>query len=349
MLLCDSAKLTHWWSQCGSVLNSNKDLHRRDWHQDPSLSISTIVLLLAAAPQTPGFDCTKATTTLDRLTCSDQDLATLDRSLAEQYAQLRDRVSPHALVVLRDSQRRFLNSRKECMSGETATLCMSSRYTERGKDLAAQYKITGTLAIENHVIDRHLPRWRVFETDSFPFMTGTPPAHADTFNHYIAQRLVLAKGMFATSGVKLDTAPQGDTTFDRSYEIHRFDDRLISIEMLQSHESYFGHGWRSEYAINWDLRRDRPLHVTDFFRPDLNWRQLLYDLVMKHIRDDGDFQDPESTFSPSEIDDDEAWLFNDDGAVLLLEHGERSMVGASVEVSIPYDELQPFLRSDAVR
>ena len=313
------------------------------------LALCSTVLLLAASPPTPGFDCSKAITALDRLICSDQDLATLDRSLSDRYAQLRDRVTPEGLATLRDSQRKWLATRQECMGGETATLCLSSRYTDRINDLAAQYKTVGTLSIENHATDRRVPRWRVFEADSFPWMIGTPQKHPSAFNNYIAHHLALAKGLFAASGIKLDERPQGDTTFSRSYEIHRFDDWLISIEIYQSHESYFGHGWRSEFAINWDPRRDRPLHLTDIFRPDQDWRKPLYDIAMKHIHEDGDFQDPENTFDTSAIDDDDAWLFDDDGAVLLLGHGERSMVGASVEVSIPYDELQPFLRSDFAR
>ena len=320
---------------------------RRSQRAAKALTLWLAMLSPVAAQPTPGFDCAKATTPIDRLICSDQDLAALDRKLTERYVQLRDRLSPEGLTVLRDSQRKWLAGRKECMTGDTAALCLSSQYTERTNDLAAQYKTAGTLSIENRENNRRIPRWRVDESDSFPWMAGTPQARADAFNHYIAERLNLAKGMFAASGIKLDARPEGDTTFSRYYEIHRFDDRLISLEIYQFHESYFGHGWRAEYAITWDLRRDRPLRIADIFRSDRDWRQAIYDLAMKHIHEDGDFQDPESAFGPSDIDDDEAWLFDDDGAVLLLGHLERSMVGASAEVAIPYNELQPFLRPDA--
>jgi hypothetical protein len=65
------------------------------------------------------------------------------------------------------------------------------------------------------------------------------------------------------TGQRTDAKPDGDTTFDRSYEIRRFGDRMISIEIFESHESYFGHGWRAEYTINWDMRRNRPLRASD--------------------------------------------------------------------------------------
>jgi hypothetical protein len=169
----------------------------------------------------------------------------------------------------------------------------------------------------------------------------------DAFNQYVSQRLALAKGMFAASGLALDAKPKGDTIFSRNYEIHRFDDRVISIEILQSHESYFGHGWRAEHTINWDLRRNAKLRIADIFDPDKDWQQGVYDYAMKHLREQGEIHDPESWFTNEAVDDDDAWLFDDDGALLLLGHGERSMAGASADVPIPYDVLQPFLRPGA--
>jgi hypothetical protein len=67
---------------------------------------------------------------------------------------------------------------------------------------------------------------------------------------------------------------------------------------------------------------------------------------MKQLQEDGSISKPETWFSVGEVDDDDAWLFDDEEATLLLGHGERSMVGASVEVPIPYEVLQPFLRTD---
>jgi hypothetical protein len=86
------------------------------------------------------------------------------------------------------------------------------------------------------------------------------------------------------------------------------------------------------------------LRIADIFGPDKGWRQGIYDYAMKSLHDDGEMQDPETWFSPEEVDDDEAWLFDDDGAVPLFGHRERSMVGASADATIPYDELQRFVK-----
>jgi hypothetical protein len=110
--------------------------------------------------------------------------------------------------VLRAGQLKWLASHKHCVAEDTphdqGVLCLSSAYTERAADLNAQYKAAGGLSIEDRDSNRHLRRLRVYESDSYPVLIG-PKARGDAFNHYIAQRLNLGKGMFAASGIKLVT------------------------------------------------------------------------------------------------------------------------------------------------
>ena len=314
------------------------------------LALWFVVVRPADAQPRPSFDCAKAASAVDRLICSHDKLASLDRALAERYEALHDSLSPEGFAVLRKGQLTWLTARSECLSKDhtrdQAVACLSESYTTRTDELNAQFKSAGSLSIEKRVLARRLPRWRVDEADSYPWLVGSPRARVDAFNRYIAQRLQPAKGLFAASGIKLDPKPDGDTTFSRYYEVHRFDDRLISIKFFLYHESYIGHGWRSEFVINWDLKRDRPLRTADIFRPDRDWQQGIYDYAIKEIREEGEIQKPESWFSRDEVDDDDAWLFDDEEATLLLGHGERSMVGASSDVSIPYEALQPFLRPE---
>jgi uncharacterized protein YecT (DUF1311 family) len=306
--------------------------------------------LPAAAQPKPGFDCASSGSAVDRLICSDPGLAGQDRELAERYAELGRTVSAQGLAILRSNQRRWLASRSDCVSDRVGKdqrdACMSQRYTERIGELQALYRTADGLSIESRETSRRLPRLRVDESDSYPVLIG-PTARVAAFNRAVSQRLDLAKGMFAASGIKLELRPPGDTTFSRHYEIHRFDGTLLSIEIFRFHESYFGHGWRAEFTINWDLRHDRPLRLADIFDKEKDWRQGIYDYAMKDLHEGGDIQDPERWFDRAEVDDDEAWLFNDDGAVVLFGHGERSMVGASAEVAIPYDALEPFLQPAA--
>jgi uncharacterized protein len=317
--------------------------------------VLALLVLCAALPAQaqpkPGFDCARATAATDRLICADSGLADQDRALAERYEALHRSLSAEGFAVLRKDQVAWLSGRGDCQAKDKSRAdsiaCLREAYTSRTNELDKQFKSAGGLSIEKRVTARRLPHLRVDEADSYPWLVGRPPATVDAFNRYIATRLQVAKGLFAASGIKLDASPPGDTTFSRYYEVHRFDDRMLSVEFYQYHESYVGHAWRSEFVINWDLRRNRALRMADIFRPDANWQRAIYDYAMKSIRDDGEIKDPENWFPLEAVVDDDAWLFEDDGAVLLFGHGERSMVGASAEVTIPDEVLQPLLRPDA--
>jgi uncharacterized protein len=314
----------------------------------PAVALCTVS---AAAPPRLSFDCAKASSAVDRLICSDEGLARLDRALAERYEELHRTVSPGGFAVLRKGQLAWQAARKDCVakdkSRDQAVACLGEAYANRTNELASQFKSAGSLSIEKREVGRRLARLRVDEADSYPWLVGRPQAAADAFNRYIARRLMPEKGLFEASGLKLDPKPDGDTTFSRYYEVHHFDDRLISIEFFQYHESYVGHAWRSEFVVNWDVRRGRPLRLADIFRSDRDWQQAIYDYAMKQIREAGEISEPSGWFNVHELDDEDAWLFDDEEATLLLGHGERSLAGASADVSISYDVLKPFLREDA--
>jgi hypothetical protein len=109
---------------------------------------------------------------------------------------------------------------------------------------------------------RRVRRWHkppVTETNSYPWLTGMPADKVAAFNRYLTQLLNPAQSLYLHSVVKPDPTAPGETVFDRFYEIHRCDERLISIEIFNHHGANFGHGWRSEFIINWNLARNRAL------------------------------------------------------------------------------------------
>ena len=144
--------------------------------------------VIAAAGQAqpkPGFDCAKAGSAVDRLICSDDGLAKLDRALAEQYEELHRTLTPEGFAVLRSGQRNWLASRSRCVAKDVThdqgVQCLSEHYTDRANDLNAQYKTAGGLSIESRETSRHLPRLRVNEAGSYPLAcrpTGAGRKHS---------------------------------------------------------------------------------------------------------------------------------------------------------------------------
>ena len=214
--------------------------------------------------------------------------------------------------------------------------CLRESYTGRTNELNAQFKTAGSLSIEKRVVARSLPRLGMTKPIA---IHGSSAVLARGWMRQSLHFPAAAASKRALRRVRHQARCKAGRRNDirRYYEIHRSDDRLISIEFFQYHESYIGHGWRSEFAINWDLKRGRALRTADIFESDTDWQQGIYDYAMKDLREQGDIAAPESWFSRAEVDDDEAWVFDGEAATLLLGHGERSMVGASADVSIPYE------------
>jgi uncharacterized protein YecT (DUF1311 family) len=319
-------------------------------------TLIAVVLCLAwpaACLAAPSADCARATSDLERLICANNDLTQLDQSEAAWYSAMLRVVSAPGARELRKRQRAWLKEREACLTGVNASdtnlqvTCLKEFYRQPSTSLLAWFRHAGTLTLEERETVRHIRRWRVTETDSHPWLAGPPGPQVTAFNQYVSRRLTLGRSMFSVAPVELDKPPGGDTEYNRFYEIHHIDTRLISVEVFTHHESYFGHGWRSEFALNWDLNTGEPIKIAALFRPDKDWRQAVRGAVRAWLNDDGSFDKPEDIAALCDPDDNEGWLFNDDGAVLLLGRGERSMVGASAEVPVPYETLRPYLKTDA--
>src|SRR5262249_24078365 len=147
-------------------------------------------------------------------------------------------------------------------------------------------------------------RWRkpkVTETYRYPWLTGSPADKVVAFNRYITRVLNPARSLYLRSGLKPDPTAGGETVFDRFYEIHRFDERLVSIEIFDHHEANFGHGWRSEFVVNWNVTLNRPLDIGDVFAADRNWQQPVAEAALKAAQDDYDRKYAAEMITPETI------------------------------------------------
>lgn len=107
-----------------------------------------IVLLLALAAATPAaaqtgpsFDCTKASTEIERAICGDPALAEADRTLAALFASLRTSAFGSGPSNISAGQRAWLNQRDTCLPLERrayASLneCLLAYYDDRNLELA---------------------------------------------------------------------------------------------------------------------------------------------------------------------------------------------------------------------
>ncbi|MHA7777559.1 MliC family protein [Roseibium sp. M-1] len=101
----------------------------------------------AAFASDPTFDCSKAESSAEKLICSNDDLAALDRKLSDVYegavgvAKSLDAGAEEELNTLKAYQRGWVKGRDECWKGEDELACIRASYERRVAELTARYQL----------------------------------------------------------------------------------------------------------------------------------------------------------------------------------------------------------------
>lgn len=89
----------------------------------------------------PAFDCAKADGAIEELICQDDQLAALDRKLAEVYAAASRKAANEHPPVLKAEQRGWIKGRNECWKSDDPRTCTESEYRHRIAELQARYRL----------------------------------------------------------------------------------------------------------------------------------------------------------------------------------------------------------------
>jgi uncharacterized protein YecT (DUF1311 family)/membrane-bound inhibitor of C-type lysozyme len=108
-----------------------------------------ILCLLLGTPafgqDAPSFDCAKAESSAEKLICKDDDLAKLDRLVAERYAaavkviKSLDTGASEAEDTLRATERGWIKGRDECWKASDLRDCVEAAYLRREGQLVARW------------------------------------------------------------------------------------------------------------------------------------------------------------------------------------------------------------------
>ena len=79
----------------------------------------------------PSFDCSRARTSGERMVCADPGLASLDRTMAGEYARAMASASPSQQGLLRQTRDRFLAYRDRCPNAA----CVAGAYNDRMREI----------------------------------------------------------------------------------------------------------------------------------------------------------------------------------------------------------------------
>ncbi len=83
-------------------------------------------------PRGPSFDCTKATTVVERAICNDRELSLLDRQMVDALRQANAATGRSDLPVIATEQRAFLSNRNRCAARtRDRRMCIQVAYEMR--------------------------------------------------------------------------------------------------------------------------------------------------------------------------------------------------------------------------
>lgn len=97
---------------------------------------------IVLAADGPSFDCQSAEPgSIEKLVCKDDDLAALDRKLAEVYASARQIAANEQPPTLKAEQRGWIKGRNDCWKSSDRRECVENNYRLRIAELQARYRL----------------------------------------------------------------------------------------------------------------------------------------------------------------------------------------------------------------
>ncbi len=311
------------------------------------------VLMLGpvVAEAQPSFDCSMASSPIERTICRNDKLGEADRELAAAYGALIDRLSGPAKDHLIKDQVRWLDDRARACTGEVAavTRCLVARYAQRLATLKAAAEGDYPFVSEHDLVKRGRVKAAFYEIDARYPQFDSPDADFSAVNKAFAAR--------AQEGADRATPPQDIRTdhsqiwtYEQGFELHR--PGLHGVSVATSFYSFTGgaHGSSGLLATLVDLRTGRSVAPAEVFEPASEWERTLAgiaraDLKRQFVERPG-FED---ALEPARFDklmkDPQRYLFKAFALELIFNQYEVApYVSGLYRVVIPYGRLTGMLR-----
>lgn len=326
------------------------------------MRIAILVLLASfmAAPawaQTgPSFDCSKASTAIEKAICARPELAKADRAMAAAYTALVGRLTGAAKDHLVKDQARWIASRnKACTGGaEEIARCLRQRYEARLENLGTFGQDTYPFVSEQTLFKEGKVGRVGYSIDAtWPQFDGTT-ADFSRLNRYFAD-LSRKAGDEAIP----DRQSGGDASFDQTWTYDQsFTVQRPSADAVAVAIKFYGytggaHGMSGTTAYLVDLRNGQAVPPSAVFAKGDAWLKTLVPLVHADLKKQ--FSDGKPGFDDAIEPDKLAKLLREpdhyyyrrDKLELIFDaYVVGPYVSGPFTVDIPYTTLKPLLAKD---
>jgi len=308
---------------------------------------------MSHAGEQASFDCTKATTVVEKAICADPALGAADRALAEAYQAASARLSDEGRSGLRDEQRQWLKRLWQvCGEATPAGGCVANEYRMRQKGLQTVAASYGSVTIRRAQIFDMLKASNTDEgTEGRIGMAPRYPGYAirDIDYPQIDNPRTNADRLFNAAmkslAIKGDDNEEDGADLTSGFEVVSVSPFMIAIRF---EDTTYGHGsahpWPQSFMFNWVVTEGRKLKPEDVFAEGPGWRKLLADRCFAGLPEDHDQNITTADEMQNKAVEPDRWQFGKDGLTIHFDVYEVGPYTAGMsDILIPWADLKPYL------
>jgi uncharacterized protein len=308
----------------------------------------------AFAQSGPSFDCSKASTLVERAICGNPELAGADREMAAIYARLAKALPEPGKHHLIGEQAQWLANRdKACTGdGEDIAHCLKRRYLTRTAYLKTVAEDGDPFIGEQSLLEQGTVGKVSYEIDA-----TWPQFYSSTTDFSAVNRMFSKQAHEAAAEAKPDNSADIDRKQDWSYEQHfslqRPSADAVAVAVGFSAYSGGAHGVSGTTAYLVDLRTGRTASPETVFAKGDGWLKVLEPLVRADL--EKQFEDGKLGFDDAVTPDNLRKLLREPGhyyyrsdrlELIFDAYVVGPYVSGPFTVEIPYSTLKPLLSAD---
>jgi uncharacterized protein len=298
------------------------------------------------------FDCSKASTAIERTICKDPELAKADRDMAAAYGALAAKLSGAAKEALVKDQVQWIADRNRACATDTDGIipCLKGMYGARIANLHAfgdgLYPF-----ISQHVLIASGKLGKI----SWSYEIGYPQFDGNTadFGAVNAEFAVAARKATDDATPKADADPDREQgwTYEQGFKIHRPSADAITVVVDFYGFSGGAHGYGATRCTLVDLRTGKAVDPDGVFAQGDDWLKALIPLVAADLKkqfvDKPGFDDALEPNNLAKLLREPAHYCWRGGRLELIFNAYEvgPYVSGPFEVYLTYDQLKPLFRA----
>ena len=313
--------------------------------------VSTLLVAATAAAQ-PMPDCRQAKTTTEQAICGNPELAVIDKTMAQAYADLSAQRPPEQQQALLADQRRWITRRTAACSDksdDSLVKCLVAQTEARRRFLAGEDPngATGSPRIVPGLF--HEARKGRYEISiEYPQMLTPRGAAAEAFER-AAHDIVFGKDVVKEyREMERPMAAGAENFYEAGYKVTYADPRLVSVVFNIGTYTGGAHPNSGRSSLIFDLAAGRRLVLADLVAsPEQPIEEVSRRCRAKAEKEDwGLFGDPDF---PAVVKDVGSWAVEKDGIMILFDpYAVAPYAAGSHECRLSYAELAPLLKPDGL-